>query len=395
MQTPAGLYTHYTQVLLAFLVVATGCSNEKERTENTTDVDRLRSLPYVSFSPEASKPGESGTVIFDSTRTQPGLNFLTVRDLARAELVDARGELIQRWQGPPGYWARAVLLSGGDVLVVGADSVRYAMRMTWNGDVVWRRPIQTHHDIGLTPDGRVMLLTLAAARIPEISPNLPIRDDQVTILSDDGSIAESRSLYQMMRGGGFTFQAVAPDPEGFVDLFHANSARWMTHAHLYDRDPLYAAGNIIVSMRHQDTVAIFRWSGGKMLWAWGQGDVSGQHDAQVLANGNILIFDNGLSREWSRVIELDPLARRIVWEYKATPPESFYTVGRGASQRLANGNTLITESDNGRVFEVTREGDIVWQYFCPYTNSEGQRATFIRCYRVSPAALPDGARTKK
>lgn len=366
--------------------LACGQSDDGKETA-TTEVDRLRSLPYVSFTPEPAPSEESGTVIFDSVRTQRGLNFLTVRDFSRAELIDARGDLVRSWEGPPGRWARAVLVPGGDVLVVGADSTRYAMRLTWDGDVTWKLPLESHHDIGLTPDGRVMLLTFAFANIPEVSRTMAVRDDRVTILTPSGDVADSRSLYQMMRAGRFRFQIPSPDPDGFIDLFHANSVRWMTYEHLHDRDPIYAAGNILVSIRHQDTVAIFDWTGKKMLWAWGPGEVSGQHDAQILANGNILIFDNGLSRGWSRVIELDPLARRVVWEYKADPPESFYSVDRGASQRLENGNTLITESATGRAFEVTRDGEIVWQYFCPHTDNEGRRATFIRCYRVDPVAL--------
>jgi hypothetical protein len=38
----------------------------------------------------------------------------------------------------------------------------------------------------------------------------------------------------------------------------------------------------------------------------------------------------------------------------------------GNAQRLPNGNTLITESAFGRFFEVTREGEIVWEYVNPF-----------------------------
>jgi hypothetical protein len=32
------------------------------------------------------------------------------------------------------------------------------------------------------------------------------------------------------------------------------------------------------------------------------------------------------------------------------------------AQRLPNGNTLINEASFGRFFEVTRDGEIVWEY---------------------------------
>jgi len=38
----------------------------------------------------------------------------------------------------------------------------------------------------------------------------------------------------------------------------------------------------------------------------------------------------------------------------------------GYAQRLPNGNTLITESSFGRFFEVTKQGEIVWEYVNPF-----------------------------
>ena len=42
----------------------------------------------------------------------------------------------------------------------------------------------------------------------------------------------------------------------------------------------------------------------------------------------------------------------------------------GTTKRLPNGNTLITESNNGRAFEVTPAGEIVWEFFNPYRTGE-------------------------
>ena len=88
----------------------------------------------------------------------------------------------------------------------------------------------------------------------------------------------------------------------------------------------------------------------------------------MLANGRILIFDNGRYRGWSRVIELNPQTMAIEWQYRK---EGFYTLSQGYVQRLENGNTLVTESERGRAFEITREGEIVWEYY----HSEKQDAS--------------------
>ena len=100
--------------------------------------------------------------------------------------------------------------------------------------------------------------------------------------------------------------------------------------------------------------------------------MGGQHDAQMLDNGNILIFANGAySRDLhhSEVWEIDPATNDIVWRYAAKDnPQSFFSPHIGGCQRLSSGNTLICEGAKGCVFEVTPEGDIVWEYVSPFAN---------------------------
>jgi len=66
------------------------------------------------------------------------------------------------------------------------------------------------------------------------------------------------------------------------------------------------------------------------------------------------------------VVEIDPNTDRIVWEYKADPPYTFYTSLCAGSERVANGNTVICDAMNGRIFEVTLEGELVWEYISPF-----------------------------
>jgi len=98
--------------------------------------------------------------------------------------------------------------------------------------------------------------------------------------------------------------------------------------------------------------------------------VAGQHAPTLLANGNVLIFDNGVHRlddamPYSRVIEVNPATNQIVWKYQDKPAWNFFSPRMGLAQRLPNGNTLITESSFGRFFEVTSQGEIVWDTSIP------------------------------
>lgn len=88
--------------------------------------------------------------------------------------------------------------------------------------------------------------------------------------------------------------------------------------------------------------------------------------------GNILIFDNGSdggypkkARIYSRVIEIDPVTKEIVWQYCGNDFSSvfhFFSPRISGAQRLPNGNTLICEGLYGRFFEVTQQGEIVWEF---------------------------------
>jgi len=86
----------------------------------------------------------------------------------------------------------------------------------------------------------------------------------------------------------------------------------------------------------------------------------------MLPNGHIVIYGNGTRRGWSRIVEMDPLTNQVVWEYVGRPKESFFSGFISGAQRLPNDNTLICEGGKGRLFEVTSEKEIVWEFRSPY-----------------------------
>ena len=399
-------------VALVLFAALGGCEKPAEqktakappKPPDAAEVQRLRSLPYTGgYSVE--EEGPVGVVYRDPELSCPGYNLYTIHALCIAELMDEDGTVIKSWQYKPRLrWGWAELLAGGDLIVVGAEpgtaldfgsgGARYVARFNWEGQVLWKRVLPAHHDLEVTPDGKLLVLTYRRVVIPEIHPSVEVRDDQLTLLDLDGNLIESHSLVEAARKRPdvLPLKDLTPTapwgPTGiWIDALHANSVEWMHYPQLVGKHPIYDADNILVCSRNQDCVAVFNWTRNEVVWSWGQDELIGPHDAQVLENGHILLFDNGMGRGYSRAVEMDPLTGEIVWEYKANPVWDFNSFSRGSVQRLPNGNTLLAESDTGRAFEVTPTGEIVWEFICPHETKQKERATIVRMKRFPHAFI--------
>ena len=67
----------------------------------------------------------------------------------------------------------------------------------------------------------------------------------------------------------------------------------------------------------------------------------------------------------SKVIEFDWDTGEELWSYSGSPPWTMFSPNISGAQRQPNGNTLICEGLNGRILEVTKLGEIVWDYINP------------------------------
>ncbi|MFH3639540.1 ArsR family transcriptional regulator, partial [Acinetobacter baumannii] len=73
----------------------------------------------------------------------------------------------------------------------------------------------------------------------------------------------------------------------------------------------------------------------------------------------------------------------------------FYSPYISNMQRLENGNTLINEGSNGRIFEVTRDHDIVWEYISPFWGKTLNNNMVYRAYRIPYAWIPQLAQPQE
>ena len=373
-------------------------------------LDDLMGLPYAGFVDEEDDVKE-GLISSSGTRWYRGYTLYSLYSGGMAMLVNPHGDIVHHWSTPMSErWAHTELMPNGELLTAGIvaregardEEVeggndlerRFALRMKWNGEIVWRVHNAAHHEMTRNPDGGLVTLTARGRRTKVAGEKgRLIRDNVVTYLDEAGQTVRNISLYNMIAADSLIFPlkttAHKEGDKALRDLIHANAIEWLNRPDLYSRSPLYGRNNVVLSMRHQDRIAIFDLEQEKLLWAWGLGEISGPHDVQLLESGNLLLLDNGVEKRRSRVIEVDPVENQIVWEWQAPTAREFFTRTKGAVQRLPNGNTLVTNADHGEIFEIAPDGDVVWRFVSPMRNAEGKRSTLHRARRFESEFIED------
>ncbi len=285
------------------------------------------------------------------------------------------------------------------------------IEMSQDGQTIWKYSDPQrglHHDMERMDNGNTLLVCSKDLNIPAISKQT-IQDDCVIEVDKSGKVVwewqtsdhfddlelSPAAKEKIMTGhpvagqgtGGQALAVGAPPVHKAYDWAHMNSASFIPKdAGL--TDPRFKAGNIIVSFRHLNTVAVIDRDSKKIVWKI-VGMTLGQHNAHMIATGlpgagHILIYDNGNNtigdnprgtegRFYSRIVEVDPVTSKIVWEYTAEksnrPIWTFFSHYISSAQRQPNGNTLVCEGANGRFFEVTPAGEIVWEYVNPFAST--------------------------
>lgn len=352
--------------------------------EQAESIEQLEAIGYTGGSHEAGSLA-SGVTIYEKSRVDPGLNLYTSGHGPEAFLLDMEGNELHRWRRsffdiwpdsdqdpdsePVSWWRRTVLFDNGDLLAIFEG--QGIIKLDRNSAVLWASPIGAHHDLEVLANGDILVLTRRAHMIPRISESLPVLEDSISVLDSAGRESSRLSLIEAFEDSPFIdlwLSAAGPKKRRPGDIFHTNTLE-LLDGRIADKLPEFRAGNLLISMRQLNTIAVVDPELKRVVWAR-QGDFVAQHDPSILENGNLLLFDNRGRDGRSRVMELDPADMRVVWVYEGTEEKPFFSRALGTAQRLPNGNTLITESDRGRAFEVTPEKEIVWEFLNPHRAGE-------------------------
>ncbi|MCK9595328.1 MAG: hypothetical protein M0R35_06595 [Candidatus Omnitrophica bacterium] len=286
-------------------------------------------------------------------------------------LLDTNGEIAYRWMAPGPVGFSRIDNNGHLFYLTHPLAIKDGLHeLDPDNNEVWNYDLRgCGRDLRILENGLLMVLNSARVNSPPasapkatagpfiVAPHIAmISRDKKVLWSWQGEkyIPEFEKLY------GKKILLFNPRHQDAEDWFHANTCEILKDSPLARKDLRFRKGNILFCSFYLDLMGIIEYPSGKIVWSFGPGILDGPHSPAMLDNGNFLILDNGVNRGWSRVIEIDPLKKEIVWEYHADPPDSFYSPFMSNATRLPNGNTFICDGVKNRLFEVTPSGEIAW-----------------------------------
>jgi hypothetical protein len=393
----------------------------------------------------------TGVTRYDPGKAHNGFVLFSGAD-RKTHLVDMSGNEVRRWDYvgfPSGLLDPALVggergevmvqlttMSGNETSAIPGLPALFKNKtigvVDWNGKIVWQwgehapgDAAQQHHDWSRLPNGNTLVLSILNHAIPGF--DLPqLLDDAIYEVAPNGDIVWQWIASDHIDEFGFNAEALVLVRQSKTpDYLHLNSMKPLGANHWFrEGDARFNPENIIISSREANFTAIIDKQTGRIVWRVGPtyaaspagprrlpaviDQISGQHDPHIIPEGlpgagNLLLFDNegeaGFPHaalklfEGSRVLEIDPVKQQIVWEYTGSdsdrPEWSFHSSFISDARRLPNGNTFIDEGMNGRFFQVTPAGEIVWEYVSPYFGREafgpaGKMVLSNYVYRAQP-----------
>lgn len=341
-----------------------------------------------------------GLTYHDRERAQPGYTLMSSVRGPQATLIDMEGRIVHRWRFEEGIqYAR--FIDNGNLLVrtlppedaegterIGGSTAAL-VELDWDGNVVWRydNPF-LHHDCTRLKNGNTLIALwrqLPDGLTAQVQGGSPHEDDPERMWADvvQEITPDGEAVWEWRSWEHMPFAEHRKCPlENRKEWGHLNSLQ------------LAPGGDLLVSFRLTDTIGVVDRSSGAFKWSFGPGVLSHQHHASWLSgegldDGRVLCFDNGCHRmhapAYSRVVEVETASKEIVWEYKDPTVLAFNSFMVSGCERLPGGNTFITEGATGRLFEVTPDGDIVWEFVSPFVfdSAFGPTPAIFRAHRYA------------
>lgn len=375
----------------------------------------------------------TGTTIYKPDKAYGGY-VLTWDGLMDMNGTIVHGNKVHGWNVPPtSAWKVATRLTKEGALITskepkalaqqapvyyhpGLSGGRNLFKYDWDGNLIWTftvpdniQPGGIHHAKEIAENGDIAFIvweTLPAKYLEKITDperkTVEIKTDVLLIVNKEGELIWEWHECEHLDVNTYSLF------DGITDWTHTNTIQALPENHWYDEGHKeFRPGNVMFNPRNLDKFFIIDRETKEIVWDYTgtfAGGLAHPHGPLMLEKGlpgagNIIVFDNGLLPRMSRhggrtfLLEINPAKKEVVWCYPPTDEEystvpflkiqeeegsvpndsQFFSIAGGYCQRLPNGNTLIMESHGGRMFQVTPEAEIVWEWV-------GSEPVFFKMY---------------
>ena len=399
-----------------YQLIADGATAARDWTDNADQYARIK--PSKHLRPGKLRTG-AGVTRHSPALASQGVTFLSGMwgEALGIKLISMEGEVLHEWSVSfNAIWPQAEHL---DLQPHDWDTNIHGMWAQPNGDIIfnfehnglvsidacsevnWKQPIEAHHVVHRSEAGNLWvaddeLQEKSNTRYPWLSP--PFHEEFLVELTPEGDIIRRLSLLSIFYNSGYEALLVESNEQigmgggewqGAVkssrqDITHLNDIEILT-SEMADAFPMFEAGDIMLSLRNLDLIIVVDGKTELIKWSM-TGPWLLQHDPDFMPNGKIMVFDNRarvrgkLGTHGSRILTVDPMTRDIRVAYQGNLDDIFFSSQMGKQQLLSNGNILIADPDGGRAFEVSPDGEVVWEYINRW--SEDNVAVITQALRV-------------
>lgn len=364
------------------------------------NVQAMKDAPFPEwfFFPERNE--KKGAFTYNAAAVQGDMTLFTAADKNEVLLIDHAGKVLHRWSAKfYDIWPKPTHIENplpaqhitihrafldpsgnGDIYVFffgsGGIVYEYGMaKLDKDSKVLWDLPLPVHHDLAFLPDGT--LVTFICEFTETVDKSLysfkpPYLNESLLFISPEGKvIRKSPILEALSKSNAKAFiNTLGNVPlDGFLrvgDILHPNTITPIPDF-VVGKAPMLKANRILLSFRNLNLLSIINPETLEVEWS-SFGPWHGQHSPKFLENGHLVLLDNlgGMAEtDAARILEIDLNTMGIVWSYTGTKDQPFSSIYNGMVDVLPNGNILVTETHSGRIFEVTHDKEIVWEYYIP------------------------------
>ena len=187
-------------------------------------------------------------------------------------------------------------------------------------------------------------------------------DDAINILDKTGKILFSKSVTEILIEHGYKNRIFSQQSHK-TDPIHLNDIQPVLKDTKY-----FKKGDLFLSLRNLSMIILYRPSTNKIIHII-EGEFYNQHDVDILDESRISIYNNNvfLNYKNERIVKNNEI---VIYDFETNSfskkfektfiENEINTSTHGLVDFLQDGSAIVEDRNNGRIFYLNSEGEVVW-----------------------------------